>query len=104
MAETDSKQLITMEQMEHMFKLFQQMHKPNTTIETVSPELKIAEKLTYQNYTTWCKMIQIALECRGHLSHIINEPPNITDPNYQTWKQKDSIVLSWIISNMTQTS
>ena len=42
MAETDSKQLITKEQMEHMFKLFQQMHKPNTTIETVSPELKIA--------------------------------------------------------------
>ena len=100
MAETDPKQLITMEQMEHMFKLFQQMHKPNTTLETISPYLKLIEKLNYQNYTTWCKMMQIALECRGRLSHIIDDPPSITDPNYRTWKQKDSIVLSWIISNI----
>ena len=100
MAETDPKQLITMEQVEHMFKLFQQMHKPNTTLETISPELKLAEKLTYQNHTTWCKMMQIALECRGRHSHIIDDPPSILDPNYRTWKQKDSIVLSWIISNI----
>ena len=100
MAETDPRQLITMEQMEHMFKLFQQLNKPNTTLETIPSELKLAEKLNYQNYTTWCKMMQIALECRGRLSHIIDESPNITDPNYQTWKQKDSIVLPWIISNI----
>ena len=100
MAETDPKQLITMEQMEHMFRLFQQMHKPNTTLETISPYLKLIEKLNYQNYTTWCKMMQIALECRGRLSRIIDDPPSITDPNYRTWKQKDSIVLSWIISNI----
>ena len=100
MAETDPKQLITMEQMEQMFKLFQQMHKPSTTLETISPELKLAEKLTYQNYTTWCKMMQIALECRGRLSHIIDDPPSISDPYYRAWKQKDSIVLSWIISNI----
>ena len=86
--------------MEHMFKLFQQMHKPNTTLETISLELKSAGKLNYQNYTTWCKMMQIALECRGRLSHIIDDPPSFTDPNYKTWKQKDSIVLSWIISNI----
>ena len=100
MVETGSKQLITMEQMEHMFKLFQKMHKPNTTIETISPELKIAEKLTYHNYTTWYKMMQIALECRGRLRHIIDDPPKTTDPNYTTWKKRDSIVLSWIISNI----
>ena len=47
MVKTDPKQLITMKQMEHMFKLFQQMHKPNTTLETISPDLKLAEKLTY---------------------------------------------------------
>ena len=100
MAETDQKQLITMEQMEHMFRLFQQMHKPNTTLETISPNLKLAEKLNYQNYATWCKMMQIALKCGGRLSHIIDDPPSITDPNYRTWKQKNSIVLSWIISNI----
>ncbi|XP_057546216.1 uncharacterized protein LOC130825160 [Amaranthus tricolor] len=100
MAETNPNQLITMEQMEHMLKLFQQLNKPNTNLETIPSELKLAEKLNYQNYTTWCKMMQIALERRGRLSHIIDEPANITDPNYQTWKQKDSIVLSWIISNI----
>ena len=83
MAETDSKQLITMEQMEHMFKLFQQMHKPNTTLETISPDLKIAEKLTYQNYTTWCKMMQIALEYRGRLSHITDNPLSTSNPIYR---------------------
>ena len=43
MAETDPRQLITMEQMEHMFKLFQQLNKPNTTLETIPSELKLAE-------------------------------------------------------------
>ena len=100
MAETNPNQIVTMEQMEHMFRLFQQMQKPNTNLETISPDLKLAEKLNYQNYTTWCKMMQIALECRGRLSHIIDDPPSITDSNYKTWKQKDSIVLSWIISNI----
>ena len=100
MSETDRKQLIMMEQMEHMFRLFQQMHKPNSTLETISLDLKLAEQLYYQNYTMWCKMMQIALKCRGRLSHIIDDPPSITDSNNKTWKQKDSIVLSWIISNI----
>ena len=38
--------------MEQMFKQFQQMNKPNTNLETISPDLKFAEKLNYQNYTT----------------------------------------------------
>ena len=44
--------------------------------------------------------MQIALECKGHLSYIIDDPPSISDPNYRTWKQRDSIVLSWIIFNI----
>ena len=84
-AEIDStQQLVTMKQMEHMFKLFKQMHKPNTALETLSPDLKIAEKLTYQVYTTWCKMTQIALECRGRLSYIIDDPPTTSYPTYKT--------------------
>lgn len=50
MVETNpNQQLVTMAQMEHMFKMFQQMQKSNTTTETSSTDLKIAEKLTYQN-------------------------------------------------------
>ena len=97
MAETNpnpNQQLMTFEQMEHMFNLFKQMHQPNIQIEIISPELKIAEKLNHQNYTSWCKMMHIALDYRGRLSHIIDEPPSTTDPTYKIWKQKDSIVLS----------
>ena len=83
-----------------MFKLFQQMHKPNTTLETSSPDLKLAKKLNYQNSTTWCKLMQIALEGMGRLSHITDAPLSTSDPTYQTWKQRDSIILSWIISNI----
>ena len=95
-----NQQIITFEQMGHMFKLFERMHKPNTQIETVSPDLKVAEKLNYQNYTTWCKMMHIAIGARGRLSHITDAPPDPSNSSYQQWKQKDSVVISWIIANI----
>jgi hypothetical protein len=93
-------QIFMMEQMERMFKMFQEMHKPNTPTEIISPDLKVAEKLNHQNYTSWCKMMQLALDCRGRLNHIIDDPPLTVEPTYKAWKQKDSIVLSWILSNI----
>ena len=69
------------------------MQKPNTTPESSSPDLKVAEKLNYQNYTTWCKLMQIALEGRGRLNHITDAPLSPSDPTYQSYKQRDSIVL-----------
>lgn len=87
-----------------MLKMFQQMNKRNTpnlpNPETITPDMRIVEKLNYQNYTTWYKLMQIALDCRGRLSHIIANPLSTTDPTYPDWKQKDFIVLSWIISNI----
>jgi hypothetical protein len=58
MSETENKQqIITREQMEHMFKMFQELHKPNppTLIpaEPILPDLRVAEKLNYQNYIIW---------------------------------------------------
>ena len=44
--------------------------------------------------------MQIVINGRGRLSHIIDEPPKSTEPTYQQWKQKDLIILSWIISNI----
>ena len=55
-----------------MFQYFQQLTKQNNpTSEPQSTDLRVAEKLTYQNYTKWCKLIQIAIEGRGRLNHII---------------------------------
>ena len=76
-----------------MFQYFQQLTKQNNpTSETQSTDLRVAEKLTYHNYTKWCKLIQIAIEGRGRLNHIIDTPPEPTASNYLQWKQRDSIV------------
>ena len=93
-------QIITMAQIEHMFQLFQKMNKQNKTTESLAPELKIAEKLNYHNYTKWCKFMHISINVRGRLEHINSKPPNSTDPKYEQWKQKDVVVLSWIITNI----
>ena len=94
-----NQQLVTVAQMEQMFQYFQQLNKQNTSNEPSSTDLRIIKKLTYQNYTKWCKHIQIAIEGRGRLNHIIEAPPK---PTYSTtqWKQRDSVVLSWIIANI----
>ena len=86
--------------MEQMFQYFQQLTKQNNpTSEPQSTYLRVAEKLTYQNYTKWCKLIQIAIERRERLNHIIDAPPELTTSNYLQWK-RDSVVLSWIIANI----
>ena len=84
--------------MEHMFRLFQQMNQ--NTQNSESSELKVAEKLTYQNYTKWCKLIYIAIEGRGRLNHITAAPPEPSDSTYSQRKQRDSIFFSWIIVNI----
>ena len=86
--------------MEQFFQMFQQFNKINQSNESTSPDLKIGEKLTYHNYTKWCKLIYIAIEGRGRLNHITAAPPEPSDLTYSQWKQCDSIVLSWIIANI----
>ena len=89
-----NQQIITVAQLEQMFQMFQQMNKQNQTIESSSTELRVAEKLSYNNYTTWCKFMHTAIKGRGRLSHIIDVPPRPSDPTYQQLKQRDSVVLS----------
>ena len=44
--------------------------------------------------------MHILIEGRGRLSHIIDIPPSPSDPAYPQWKQRDLVVLSWIITNI----
>ncbi|CAO2817531.1 unnamed protein product [Amaranthus hypochondriacus] len=92
-------QLLTMAQMEQVLRLFQQMNKTEQT-EPTTLDLKVSEKLTYHNYTMWCKLMHIAIDSRGRINHIIAVPLKSTDPNYRQWKQRDSTVLSGIITNI----
>ena len=72
--EQTQKQVISMEQMEQMFQMFQKLNK--TTNQTKNPTtVKILEKLTYHNYTKWCKLMHVAIGGRGRLSHITTAPP-----------------------------
>ncbi|XP_057523858.1 uncharacterized protein LOC130803672 [Amaranthus tricolor] len=90
-----------MAQMEHVLRLFQQMNKtnkpePEPEPEHSTPDLKVSEKLTYHNYTKWCKLMHIALDSRGRLKHIIAAPPAPADPNYNTawdlWKGIETLL------------
>ena len=73
--------LMSLEQMEQMFQMFQKLHK--ITNQTENPtSLKISEKLTYHNYTKWCKLMHVAIGGRGRLNHITAGPPPPLDPNY----------------------
>ncbi|CAO2826180.1 unnamed protein product [Amaranthus hypochondriacus] len=93
-------QLLTMTQMEQVLRMFQQMNKPEQPEPMAPSDLKVSEKLTYHNYTMWCKLMHIAIDSRGRLNHIIVVPLKPIDPNYRQWKQRDSTVLSWIITNI----
>ena len=96
--ETMQNQMFTMEQMEQIFQKFQKLNKPNPT-ENVST-IQLSEKLNYNNYTKWSRLMHIAINSRGKLNHITNESLKITDPNYPRWARHDSIVISWIIENV----
>ncbi|XP_057529817.1 uncharacterized protein LOC130808356 [Amaranthus tricolor] len=85
--------------MEQMFQMFQKLNKANNQTENPT-SLKISEKLTYHNYTKWCKLMHVAIGGRGRLSHITAGPPPPSDPNYIQWEQRDAMVKAWIIENI----
>src|SRR5688500_15396153 len=97
----ENNQTVTMS-IEQLMQMFDKMNKKQTQPEPVpiSHELKVAEKLNYHNYTKWCKFMIITIDARHKLEHITKEPPALTDPIYEQGRQKDVIVLSWIISNI----
>ena len=100
----NNQQMILVTQMEQIVQqIFKQINTNTQTkithIETT--ELRVAKKLTYHNYTTWCKHISIAGESQRRLNHITTAPPSPTDPSYTQWKQIDSLVFSWLISNIS---
>ena len=72
--EITNTQMISMDQVEQTFQLFQNPNKQSTSTENPTSMVKITEKLTYNNYTKWCKLMQIAIGGRGRLSHITAAP------------------------------
>ena len=52
--------LMSMEQLEQMFLMFQKLNKTNNQTENPT-SVKILEKLTYHNYKKWCKLMHIVI-------------------------------------------
>lgn len=46
------------------------MNKNNKPNEPIATNLEVAEKLTYHNYITWCRMMHIEIKSRGILIQI----------------------------------
>ena len=52
-------QTISMEQLQTMFQMFQTLNK--TIVTTENSRVCVSERLTYNNYTKWCKLMHIAI-------------------------------------------
>ena len=75
---TKPNQQLTVAHTEQMFQMLQLLNKTNVSIESSSLDLKMVERLTYQNYTMWCKLMYVVFRGRGRLYHIIDEPSKST--------------------------
>ncbi|EPS62921.1 hypothetical protein M569_11867 [Genlisea aurea] len=88
------------------------------SLENLAPSSFVANRLDGQNYVAWSKAVTIALGGRNLLSHIDGSdkpsPPSakpatgapeiaaweISMANYQSWQQKDYLVMSFILNAM----
>lgn len=60
-------------------------------------------KLNGQNYTQWARLVRIFLQGKGKEDYITEETekPKKSDPNHAKWKLENSLVMSWLLSSMT---
>ena len=65
----------------------------------MSDNLQINLKLNSQNYALWTRMILVAIggKSKALVKHLISNPPDQSDANYDQREQDDLIVFSWLI-------
>ena len=77
--------------MDQLLEILQQLYRPNqNSNESSSQNVILTEKLNNQNYIKLSKLMYLAINGRGRLSHITADPPSVTDLEYTKWIQKDS--------------
>lgn len=83
---------------------------PTNTMSTSSiPSITIAVKLTSTNYLLWKTQLQPILcvyDLMEHVDGSSSTPLVVLDvapnPTYQSWMKRDQLVLSWIISAISE--
>ena len=70
----------------HLLQVIQQLKIPTPTPTSPPPppptKFKVEDKLTYNNYIKWYRLMSLSLEGQGLLSHITTPLPASTDPTY----------------------
>ncbi|KAJ1396232.1 Gag-polypeptide of LTR copia-type [Sesbania bispinosa] len=63
-----------------------------------------SHKLDGQNYIQWARSVCIFLQGKWKEDYITDnaKEPEKEDPTHQKWKLENSLVMSWLLSSMTQ--
>ena len=59
-------------------------------------------KLNGKNFLQWSQSVSLFLRGKGRLGYLTGESkaPDQSDPHYQQWDPKNSMVLTWLINSM----
>ena len=85
---------------EQLLQLLQKLNTNKPTSEPTNFTIHLAEKLNNTNYKKWSRLMHLAINDRGRLSHITASPLSIKDPGNASWVQRDESVFSWIVENV----
>ncbi|KAL0410896.1 UNVERIFIED_CONTAM: hypothetical protein Slati_3679300 [Sesamum latifolium] len=53
-------------------------------------------RLNGRNYLQWSQIVRTFLKGRGKLDHLTGIGPKPKDPNFATWDEEDSMIMSWL--------
>lgn len=58
--------------------------------------IQAAYRLNGRNYLKWSQLVRTLLKGIGKLSHLLGTGPKKGDPNFETWDEQDSLLMSWL--------
>ena len=69
---------------------------------TIADTVPISIKLDGSNYALWPQVVEMFISGRDKLGYINSDlpQPTPTDPLFQQWRTKNSIVKGWLIRTM----
>ncbi|XP_022014262.1 uncharacterized protein LOC110913748 [Helianthus annuus] len=82
-------------------------HKPSKTLHPAYSVTNLQSKIrtlddTKVAYTSWVKLFRLHDVAYQVLDHFDETPPPAeTDPEFQSWKELDALVLQWILSTVS---
>ena len=57
-------------------------------------------KLNGENYLQWSQLVKTYIKGKGKLSHLLGPTINKDDPNFVSWDEENSQIMSWLWNSM----